>query len=50
MDTHSLDCLTRWCEINLDLLEHNILEAKKFLSPDIKIMAVLKCKNRYRYA
>ena len=48
MDTHSLDCLTRWCEIDLDLLEHNILEAKKFLSPDIKIMAVLK-DNAYSH-
>lgn len=34
--------LTRWCEINLDLLADNIKETKKLISPETKIMAVIK--------
>lgn len=29
MYPHSLESLTRWCEIDLDLLAHNIAETKK---------------------
>ena len=42
MDTNLLKPLTRWCEINLDLLSENIDKAKKLISPDTKIMAVIK--------
>ena len=31
-----------WVEINLDAIEHNILELKSFVRPDIKILAVVK--------
>lgn len=48
MDTHLLDSLTRWCEIDLDLLENNILQAQKLLSPNTKIMAVIK-DNAYSH-
>lgn len=42
MNYSLLKPLTRWCEIDLDLLSHNINEAKKLISPDTKIMAVVK--------
>ncbi len=42
MNTHLLEPLTRWLEIDLDLLSHNIDEVKKLISPDTKIMAVVK--------
>jgi len=42
MDTNLLKPLTRWCEINLDLLSENIDKAKKLISPKTKIMAVIK--------
>ncbi len=42
MDTHLLKPLTRWCEIDLDLLSQNIAEAKKLILPNTKIMAVIK--------
>jgi len=42
MDTNLLKPLTRWCEINLDLLSENIDKAKKLISHDTKIMAVIK--------
>ena len=42
MNTNLLEPLTRWCEINLDLLAHNIAETKKIISPNTKIMAVVK--------
>jgi len=48
MDTHILNPLTRWCEVNLDLLAHNIAEAKKLISPHSKIIAVIK-DNAYGY-
>ncbi len=31
-----------WVEINLDAIENNILELKKFVKPDCKILAVVK--------
>ena len=31
-----------WVEINLDAIEHNILELKSFVRPDTKILAVVK--------
>jgi len=42
MDTNLLKPLTRWCEINLDLLSENIDKAKNLISPNTKIMAVIK--------
>ena len=42
MDPHLLAPLTRWCEIDLDLLSHNITEAKKLIPSQTKIMAVIK--------
>ena len=42
MDTNILNPLTRWCEIDLDLLSHNINETKKLILPNTKIMAVIK--------
>ncbi|MBE6024348.1 MAG: alanine racemase [Cellulosilyticum sp.] len=42
MNDDLLKPLTRWCEIDLDLLSHNITEAKKLISSKTKIMAVLK--------
>lgn len=34
--------LTKWCEIDLNLLAHNIEETKKLISANTKIMAVVK--------
>lgn len=48
MHNNLLEPLTRWCEINLDLLSHNINEAKKLISPNTKIIAVLK-DNAYAH-
>ena len=31
-----------WVEVNLDCIEHNILEFKKYLKPDTKLFAVVK--------
>lgn len=42
MNAHLLETLTRWCEIDLDLLSKNISAARKLISPDTKIMAVIK--------
>ena len=42
MNTNILNPLTRWCEIDLDLLSHNINETKKLILPNTKIMAVIK--------
>lgn len=42
MENHLLTPLTKWCEIDLDVLAHNIKEAKKLISPNTKIMAVIK--------
>ena len=42
MNTNLLEPLTRWCEIDLDLLSHNIDETKNIILPDTKIMAVVK--------
>ena len=42
MNTNILKPLTRWCEIDLNLLSHNIDETKKLILPNTKIMAVIK--------
>ncbi|MDO5522372.1 MAG: alanine racemase [bacterium] len=42
MNDYSLKALTKWCEIDLDLLAHNIVETKKIISKDTRIMAVIK--------
>lgn len=42
MNTHLFKSLTRWCEIDLDLLSHNIAETQKLILPNTKIMAVIK--------
>ena len=44
MNTHLLKSLTRWCEIDLNLLSHNIAETQKLILPNTKIMAVIKDK------
>ncbi|MDO5518519.1 MAG: alanine racemase [Clostridium sp.] len=49
MDSNLFSPLTRWCEIDLDLLAQNAAQLKKRISSRTKIMAVLK-DNAYGHS
>ncbi len=49
MDSNLLSPLTRWCEINLNLLSQNVTQLKKLIPSKTNIIAVLK-DNAYGHS